>query len=405
MFVILGALAIAAAIYVLSHERLTLPNQNIYTLRAKFSAADGVVGGVGQPVDVVGVNVGQVTSVQSLDGAALVTMQVQRDQVPHLYTNATAALEPITPLQDMQIDLDPGEPPASAVPRGFTIGLAQTSAPVPLQDLLSRLDGDTRDYFASLLTSLAQGTTDRGPDMRRMLLALGPTTRKVGEISTALTQRRVELARFVHNLAAVTRAASKDGQLASVVSAGDQTLQAFAHQDRPLRAAIAQLPATLALTRSTLINLRPFADTLGPTLTALLPTVRRLPAVLHAFVPFDQVATPALNGEVRPLVREAQPLLRTVTPALMNMNRGTPALTGDAQTMNYFLNELGYVPGHNDQGFLFWLAWAAHNLNSVLSTGDANGAIVRAFALEQCQIAPGEQQLEAILGTVGLCPK
>jgi ABC-type transporter Mla subunit MlaD len=238
-----------------------------------------------------------------------------------------------------------------------------------------------------------------------MLLALGPTTRQVGEISTALTQRRVELAQFVHNLATVTRAASEDGQLASVVSAGDQTLQALALQDRPLREAIAQLPDTIALTRSTLINLRPFADTLGPTLTALLPAVRRLPTVLRAFGPFDHVAIPALKSEVRPLARETQPLLRSAGPALANADRAMPALTGDAQTLNYFLNELGYVPGHGDGGFLFWLDWAVHNLNSVLSTGDANGGIVRAVAIEQCQGGVGVKQLESLLGTVGLCPK
>jgi phospholipid/cholesterol/gamma-HCH transport system substrate-binding protein len=117
------------------------------------------------------------------------------------------------------------------------------------------------------------------------------------------------------------------------------------------------------------------------------------------------VAIPALKDEIRPLVREAQPLLRAAAPAVMNMDRGTPALTGDAQTMNYFLNELGYVPGGSDQGFLFWVDWALHNINSMLSTGDANGDIARAVALQQCQIVPGEQQLEQALGTVGACPK
>ena len=282
MLAVLGSLGIAATIYVLIHQRVTLPFQHVYTINAQFSAADGVVTGIGQPVDVVGVPVGQVTGVKLEDGAALVTMQLQRDQIPHVYANASAALTPVTPLGDMRVDLEPGGAPARTLLPEATIGLAQTTAPVPLSDLLSTLDADTRDYLSTLLASLDQGTDGQGPDMRRMLLALGPTTQQVGEITRALAQRRTELALFVHNLAAVTRAASEDGQLASVVSAGDQTLQALAEQDQPLRQAIAQLPGTLDVTQATLAKLTPFADTLGPTLTSLLPAVRRLPATLQA---------------------------------------------------------------------------------------------------------------------------
>jgi hypothetical protein len=238
-----------------------------------------------------------------------------------------------------------------------------------------------------------------------MLLALGPTTQQVAEITRALAQRRTALAQFVHNLAAVTRAASQDGQLASVVSAGDQTLHVLAQQDQPLRQAIAKLPATLDVTQSTLAKLTPFADKLGPTLTALLPAVRRLPATLRVLGPFADTGARVLQGDVRPLVSAAQPLVREAAPAVADLNAATLPLTGSAQTLNYLLNELAYVPGGADQGFLFWLDWVAHNLDSTLSTGDANGAIMRGTVLANCGALGGIASLQPALNAVGLCPK
>ena len=409
VFALIGAVGVAATIYVLVHERLTLPFEQEYTIKAQFSAADGVLGGIGQPVQVVGVTVGQVSAVTLEDGVALVSMSLHADQLPHVYANATATLQPVTPLGDLEIELNPGGPPAPALPHSSTISLAQTTAPVHLSDLLSTLDADTRDYFASLVTSIAQGVGNRGPDLRRRFTALGPTSQQLGDISQALAARRTELARFVSNLAAVTRAASRDGQLASVVAAGDQTLHSLALQDGPLQQAIAQLPSTLEATQRTLTHLTPFANTLGPTLTALSPAVRRLPTMLRLLEPFDAVAVPTLTRQLRPLVTEAQPLLHTAGPAVSDLTQATPALTGDAQTLNYFLNELAYNPndivnGSPDEGNLFWLAWAVHNINSTFSAGDANGAIWRAAVFYNCNGAQYVKLVQPLLSLVKACP-
>jgi phospholipid/cholesterol/gamma-HCH transport system substrate-binding protein len=405
VFMLLGGIGLAASVYLLIEERAPLPFQDVYTVKAEFSAADGVVSGLGQPVNVVGVKVGQVVGAQLVDGRALVTLEIQRHQLPRLYQNATAVLEPITPLNDMQINLTPGAPPAAPLAPGDTITVGQTNAPVPLSDLLSTLDGDTRTFFTSLIASLDQGTAGRGPDMRRVLLALGPTTAQAGRITRAVSQRRVALARLVHNVAVVTRAASRDSQLASLVVAGNQTLQALAREDVPLRQAIAKLPATLDVARSTLVSLEPFAQKLGPTVSALLPAVRRLPATFSALRPFAHAGTAAVSGEIRPLVREAQPLVSELAPTVTTLSGATPHLSRSFEILTYLANELAYNPGGKNQGFLFWTAWAFHNFNSVISVGDAHGGIGRAQVMANCY---GAQQLAAVqktLGILGLCPK
>jgi phospholipid/cholesterol/gamma-HCH transport system substrate-binding protein len=405
IFGVLGALGLGAASYVLLKERVPLPFRDVMTLRADFSEADGVVRGIGQPVNVVGVRVGQVIGVDVVNGRARVTMELRRDRTPRLYDNATAVLEPITPLKDMQIALDPGGPPARRLPPGATLRVGSTRPPVPLSDLLSTLDADTRAYLGSLIAGLDEGTRGRGPDLRRALLALGPTTSQVGSISRALAQRRRALARLVTNLATVTHAASRDDELAGVVAAGARTLRSLAAQDQPLRNAIARLPGTMALARSTLVKLKPFATRLRPSLDALLPGVRRLPSTLRAVSPFAETGSRTLRRDLRPFVRDALPLARAAGPAVANMAQATPDLTGAARVLDYLVNELAFNPPGDDEGFLFWLAWAVHNLNSENSTGDAHGSVARAAIVVSCDAAGRPAALQKILGVVGVCPR
>jgi phospholipid/cholesterol/gamma-HCH transport system substrate-binding protein len=405
VFIAIGGIGIAATVYTLLHQRLALPFQNTFTLRALFSAADGVVSGLGQPVNVVGVKVGQVTGATLSNGQALVTMQIDRSQLPHVYANASAVLEPITPLEDMQINLNPGTPSTGSLPANATIAIGDTTSPVQLSELLSTLDTDTRSFLTSLIASIGQGTSGRGADIHRILDALGPTTNGVAQISTALAARRTELAGLVHNLAIVTRSATQDRQLASVVSAGDQTLATIASEQAPLRHAIAQFPSTLAVTRSTLIHLEPFAAQLSPTLNALAPGVKRLPATLQVLEPFATEGTQALKNEIRPLVDAAQPLVSKVEPAVKSLYATTPYLSQSFQVLESVLNEIAYNPNQGEnQGFLFWISWFAHNLDSWVSSGDANGGIGRAAVLATCYGLQDVPILQQLTHTVGLCP-
>ena len=406
VFLVLGAAGLAATFYLLVEERTALPFQNVYTVNAEFTAADGVVSGLGQPVNVVGVKVGQVTGSRLVNGDALVTMEIQRGRLAHVYRNATAVLEPITPLNDMEINLEPGGPPAAPLASGSTIDVGQTTSPVPLSDLLSSLDGDTRDYLSSLIASLGQGLGANGNALRSMFQAMGPTVQQAGAISSAVAQRRAALARLVHNLAVVTSAASRDHQLAAVVAAGNETLQSLSREDQPLKQGLTELPATLSAARSTLVDLEPFSDKLGPTVRALLPAVERLPATLTALRPFAVEGTNALSRQIRPLVSAAQPLVRNLAPATTALTEATPGLTQAFQVVTYAANELAYNPQQlGDQGALFWLAWAFHNFNSVISLGDAHGGIGRAQVLLNCYGAQGIPQIQHALGVFGLCPK
>lgn len=403
VFAVLGALGLAASLFILSKQRAPLPFQDYRTLKIEFSEADGVVSGIGQPVNIAGVKVGQVVDVDRLDGRALVTAHLQRDGLPPLYADAVAVLEPITPLKDMQIAVDPGDAPRSELPDEATISLARTQVPVPLSDLLSTLDTDTRAYLGSLLTSLDQGTAGRGADLREMLTQFGPTVAQTRRVTEALARRRTEVARLVHNLAALTEAASRDGRLTEMIQAGNATLAAVAREDVSLQQSLERFPGTLRTATGTLQRVQPFGEELSASMQALRPALQAMPAALRSVAPFAEVATPTLRDDVRPFVRVAQPLLAETAPSIADLDRSTPDIRGAAQTFNYFLNEMAFNPEGDDEGFLFWIPWALHNLNSFYGPVDAHGGMARATVFAKCDEVNSVPDVKRVLNLVGVC--
>ncbi len=405
---------LAAAAYVLLHERAPVPFRDTYEIKVDVSAAHGIQPGLGQPVRVAGVTVGSVADLDLLADRARITLSIDRSQLPRVHRDARASLRPITPLQDMEVVLSPGRPPSPALPDGGTLGSARSTIPVPLSQLLSSLDGDTRTFLASMLASLRTGTDGRGEDLRGALRALAPTTRQLRAVTTATAGRRRELARLVHNVSRVTRAAAADGDLADLVVTSHRTLRALAEQEAPLRETVARIPGALKTTGEALQEARTFARELRPALTSLTPAVRGLPRALNELRPFADTAQRELELRVRPFLRTSTPALRSLSPAVAGLRKQTPALLTDLKGLNYMFNELAYNPpgqklGYDDEGFLFWAPWFAHNYNSTFSAKDAHGGGARGQVMVSCQqlfsLAGFDEILKILVPTYALCPE
>jgi phospholipid/cholesterol/gamma-HCH transport system substrate-binding protein len=408
LFVIAGlaVLGIVSAGYVLHQQRAPVPFQETYDVQVDVLSSDGVQPGLGQPVNVAGVKVGTIVGAKRHGGVARLRLRIERSKIPRLYRDASATLAPITPLKDMELALRPGHPDAGLLAGAGTIPVRRTSTPVPLSDLLSTLDADTRDFMTSLLQAMDRGTAGRGQDLRKALVALGPTTGQARRITESLQQRRTELARLVHNVSVVTRAATDDRQLASLVGAGNATLGALAAQDQPLRASIAKLPGMLDTARATLGSAAAFSDEAVPTLEALLPATRRLPATLETLGGFSDAVATSLRKDIRPFARKAQPVLADLGPTTAALTGMLPELTSSFRVINYFLNTLNYNAPGDDEGLLFWASWFFHNGNSVFSLADAHGAIGRASIFATCSqltngLANGTLG-NVLIGTLGL---
>lgn len=393
VLVSIALISVVCAGYILAHQGSGVPRlfEDSYELRAELDAANGVIGGIGQPVNVAGVDVGSIVDAKlARTGRAIVTMEIRRGELPRVYRDASVALRPITPLSDMQIELDPGTPDSGVLATGDVIGIGRTTSPAQLADLLKALDGDTRDYLTVLITEAARGTDGRGPDMRRALAAFGPTTKQVGSISRELVEHRRSLARLVTNLALVSRAATADDELGAVVVAGNQTLEAVADQDEALRESIAQMPRTFASLEGVLDATATLGDALRPASAQLIAPVERLPSTLRELKKFTDATTPVVTRRLRPFVRRAQPLVASLAGATPALTRFTPNMASAFQATTYLLNLLAYntpekINGYPEEGGLFWTVWLAHLWNDWFGMSDAHGAVARALPTSSCK--------------------
>jgi phospholipid/cholesterol/gamma-HCH transport system substrate-binding protein len=312
-------------------------------------------------------------------------MTIDPGKLKQIYNNAHADLVPNTPLKDMQVNIAPGDSSTGVLPHGGTISVAQTTSPTDADDLLQALDTDTRTWFTSLVTDLNNGTSGRGKDIRALFQTLGPTSAQLRQIGDLLAARRHELAAVVHNLGVLTKATSqKDAQLQTVIQAGGATVRALASQDVALRAAITRLPGTLATTRATLGDLTTFSNVLGPTATALLPTARSLPATLRDARTLFQGAALLPLKEIPPFVSAVLPLAGQLPALARDLTVAIPSLSASFKVLNYVTNELAYNAGGKNPGFLYWISWFAHNVDSFQSTSDANGPVWRSTLLLTC---------------------
>jgi phospholipid/cholesterol/gamma-HCH transport system substrate-binding protein len=406
---ILGLIIVAALVggYVLAHQRLDLPGwvpifgRSYFTLKGEFATAQAITPGQGQTVDIAGVQVGEIATVDLVGGRATVTMHVKK-KYDRIYPNAHLLLRPKTGLKDMVVELDPGTPSGGrAVKSGYTVPVAHTQPDVNLDEILAVLDGDTRTYLQLLLNGAATGLNGQGRTLAQVFRRLDPTAQDTAKIVKLLAQRRANLRRAIHNFGSFTLAlAARDRQLGTFVDSSNAVFQRFADQDANLQRTIALLPATLRETNAALASTKAFADQAGPALEALRPTARALGPTLKAVRPFLRESTPIIQNEIRPFTRAALPVVKTLRPAASNLAAATPDLTTTFGVLNAFLDALAYNPKGPAEGYLFYLAWLNHISNSIFSGQDAMGPIRHGLVVAGCTKLATVQGLKTVNTTV-----
>jgi phospholipid/cholesterol/gamma-HCH transport system substrate-binding protein len=223
------------------------------------------------------------------------------------------------------------------------------------------------------------------------------------------------------------RLGQEDRDLTSLVSASRTVFGRLAREDRNISTAVSRLPGALRQTHSTLGKVETLGRVAGPAFEALRPAVRRIPAANAAVKPLAREAAPILRDRIRPFVRTARPYMQTLRPAAENLEQASPDLREAFFELNRFFNQLAYNPGgrekltgnqtadlKRDEGLLFWLGWVSQNTTSIFSTSDAAGPYRRIIAMFTCSAllaaVKDEPANELILGASkvlndpGMCP-
>ena len=385
--------AILVALVILPNQRLSLPagvpilGRDFVDVEAELATAQAVTPGQGQTVNIAGVEVGEISSVELESGKAIVGMRIEREHST-IYKDATILLRPKTGLKDMVAELNPGTEAAGEL-GDERIPISQTLPDVNLDEILAALDADTRDYLKLLLGDGAEALGDNGPELGQTIRRFEPTARYARRVNEQLAERRQNIRRVIHNFSLLTEElGNRDDQVAEFVENSNAVFGALAAQDANIRATLRELPSALDVTQESLGKVDRLASVLGPTLEELRPAARALGPSLRQTRPFLTTTTPIIRDQLRPFTRAALPTVKELRPAMRDLAQATPDLTRTFKVLNRLVNTLAFNPaGRSNEGYLFWLSWANHVGATVFATQDAHGPIRHGLVILSCETA------------------
>jgi len=281
--------------------------------RVAFTDVKGVIPGDVE-LKIAGVDVGSIANSELVNGQPVLTLDLESQYAP-LYRDAQVRIRPVTPLEDMYVDITSrGHKSAGVLGPNAILPATQTVSPVEISSVLDLLDADTRQRMAVLLDQLGRGLSDGGANLRAGFEAVAPFLLVASQMSSALAQQHTELAQLIHNFGGITEElALRDTQLSSFVRSTNSTLGALAQNSGAFAATIDDLPGTLSSMSSAFARVRAAETELDPALRSLGPVAAALPSGLDALSRFSTDATPALNA-LRPAVRELRPLAQVLLP-------------------------------------------------------------------------------------------
>lgn len=403
----LVAIALVVGGYILAHENLKLASwvpvlgHKYFKLDAEFQTAQAVTPGQGQAVTIAGAKIGEIATVDLRNGVALVTMDVTPKYATYIYKDATMLLRPKTTLQDITVEVSPGDPSAGKLRSGEVIPVSQTSPNIDFDEFLAGLDAETRSYLQELLAGLGIGLKGNGRVLAADLKRFDPLAKYSEEIAEQVEIRHANVARSIHNFRLLLEAlGTKDKQLAQLVDASNAVFATFKEEEASFRKTLALLPGALHKTGVGLGKLAAATHVLTPALRELAPFARALAPGNEATRRLAQKTTPIVENDIRPFAREILPVVNELAPTTRQFGEVLPKLAAAFAVLNEFFNEIAYNPGPSKPGFLFFLDWGNHDLNSVLSTADASGPLGRTLVYFNCKVLPIFKDVAAVNPTV-----
>jgi virulence factor Mce-like protein len=317
-----------------------IPFTKPFEVNAVFQSANSIR--PGSPVRIAGVNVGKVKEIKPQEGGngAVVVMQIDDQGLP-LHADATAKIRPRIFLEgNFFIDLTSGSPGAPKLDKGDTIKVTQTATPVQLDQVLTTLQGSSREDLKDLLDQLAVALNskptpaqnrDADPSARGETAAesfndayadIPEAEKSTAQVLDAFlgTEPDRDVARLIDGTARTTGALIRnEGALQGLIANFNATMAAFASQSRNLRLSIRELPTTLATANRAFDSLNAAFPPTRAFAREIIPGVRETPATIDAAFPWIAQARPLMGP------KELGGLAEQLSPASADLARVTDA--------------------------------------------------------------------------------
>jgi virulence factor Mce-like protein len=337
-----GALVIGvtAALVLLAFTQFN-PFSNPYELNAGFRDARNI--GVGSPVRIAGVEVGEVSKLESTgDGSATLTMELRDDALP-IHRDATLKIRPRILLEgNYFVDIRPGSPSAESLDDGSSIPVTQTATAVSLPDVLATLTTDTRNDLQTLLQEYgSKGLANGGArSLNQAFRYFAPAYRRTAITNDALlgTQPNRDLRRLLRGQARTFGAlAARPEQLKGLVSDLDRVASALASQDQALAASVPALRDTLRVGYPVLADVDAALPSLRRFSIEALPGVESTAPTLAVGIPWiAQARALVAPDELRGLSAD----LRRATPGLVRLNERLVPLNKQLRALSSCTNSV-----------------------------------------------------------------
>jgi phospholipid/cholesterol/gamma-HCH transport system substrate-binding protein len=417
--VVLAIAGIAMMLGIFTQQKASLPawlpvvGEEFEHISAQFSTAQAVTPGQGQAVDIAGIQIGKVTSVDLENGHAVVGMDIEPKYMKLIHPDASFLLRPKTNLNDMIVEIEPGTEKGD-VEDGAEFTLAQTEPNTNLDAFLNTLDADTRQYIQLLVAGGAQGIGGRGKQLGNALRRFGPFVHYTAKLNKAVATRHVALSRVIHDFNLLTsELARREESVKRFVTSSKSALGNFANQQESVQEAFREFPASLEAAKAGLASSNRFSQVAYPSLVKLIPQAQALTPAFRATEKLFAETTAPIRDQIRPFTREVRPLLTHSAEAAEPFEQTVRNFGNSLGGFNSFLNELTYKP-KGKQSYLFYLPWLNHNFNAAFNLEDAGGPILRSLISISCtgadlgyglaggNTAKNENYLQTLLEVAGI---
>jgi virulence factor Mce-like protein len=294
---VIGIVVVLVVSY-LAYTKFANPFASKYTVHATFSNANGLQ--PGSLVRIAGVNVGTVTGVspepgctssaktQSTCQAADVTMTISNQGLP-IHDDATFAIRPRIFLEgNFFVDVSPGTPEASVAQSGHTFPIQQGVVPVQFDQVLTGLQGNTRQNLQTLLQQFGKAVKVGGPSYNKSIQYWLPAYEYSSVVAhDALGIQPHDLSNYIAAQGSVSAAIDAHPQrLESLITDFNTTANAFARVNTALENTVVQLPRALSAAIPAFDALNAAFPPLRRLARTLIPGVKSTGPMVDASLPF-----------------------------------------------------------------------------------------------------------------------
>lgn len=340
-------------------------------------------GNLAQQADVriSGVSIGRVTNLEVDQRTGITDAEVElRAPFAPRPVDTRAVLRQKSLLGEVYVELTPGSKTSPMIPEGGSLGVAQVSQAVRLDQILGAFDPATRRAFADWSADQGATLSRSGQALNDAIAGLQPFTEQTGKLVEDLNDQQTAVSGLIRGSGQVFAALARNpGELEGAIRSSQHAFAATAASREELAGTVRGLAPFLRSTQATSERLQRFSTTATPVLDRLLPSARALGPFLQDLPPFAEATRTTLAAA--PALAHAA---STGVPALNSvLDRTVPVL----ERLRPFLGELAPVLSYAGH-YRAELAATLGNVTAATQSTLPSGGVQRHLLRTVAQLSP-----------------